>query len=1297
MKKYLLLSFLCGIVNLSGFAQPTISSFTPTSGVIGTTVTINGTNFDPAPANNIVYFGAVEAVVSASTTTKLIVIVPAGATFQPVTVTTNRLTAYSAKPFIVTFAGGGNGFTPSSFAAPVNVLTDQLPKGIMAGDLDNDGKPDFAVADYIGYSMPGSVSVFRNTSTGDIISFDEKKDLTTGISPASVVMSDLDGDGKLDLIIANLGSNTVSCFKNTSTNGNISFDAKKDYTTGNGPISVTAGDVDGDGKPDLVVANGFPSSTVSVLKNTSANGIISFAAKVDFTTGSYPQRVAIADIDGDGRPDLAVANNNGGSLSALSILRNTSTNGVISFAAKIDFVPAASAISIGDLDGDGKPDIALAGGYAGVSILRNTSTSGTISFATKIDYNTGVTNDVSIADFDGDGNPDLATANSYPSNSVSLFRNISTKGTISFANKVDYAFGFPVSLSSTDFDGDGKPDIAGPSDNTTVSIIRNQVVEPGITYFSPVSANAGDTITITGTNFTNITAVSIGGRSVASYTVESSTNIVAVVAENAEPGDVTVTNNYGTATIGGFSIYFPPVITSVAPTSGIASTTVNIQGENFDPVDTNNTVFFGAVKAVVTAATATSLKVTAPVSSTYEPISVLNNPNKLTAFSKLPLVLTFPGGGNTNSFAPKNDIPTGQPPYRLAMGDLDGDGKPDLVIADGEAVSIYRNTSNHGTISFAEKVILTDSIGVLGDIVVSDFNGDGKKDITIFTGTLFVGVYENTSMPGIISFAPKVVFEAGGIFGMTTGDIDGDGRPDLITSNYTSISILRNTSTNGNISFASKIDFAVNAYGPIAVGDLDGDGKADVALLNSIVSVLRNTGTKGVISFAAPANFSIGEASNQNTGIAIGDLDGDGKPELAVTLTYYNFESDIYHRVDIFRNTGTNGVISFAPKIEYTTGQYPYSVAINDLNGDGKPDLAVTDWEGFGQQGDIAVFTNMSTVGTISFSSYYSGYSVGSSPVYNAVADLDGDGKSDIAVVNQYSNTVSILRNQTSLKSPVISGVTNIFTTSAVVHWYPAIGPVSFIVRAYPKGTKNYQYYPAVTDTFTTIHNLQPATKYLVQVEAIYSGTDTSNWSASFAFTTLDSCPAPSNLKARVNKSSALLMWTFPYVTTSGFRVDYRVADSTSAWITKLVSAEKRKTIIRDLLPDTRYMWRVANECGDDLSAWVKGPFFLTFNTSAYSLNMASGIQIDATGSQVIPNPNNGNFNIKMQLPAKQASTVLALYDVFGTKVWQQDEGNLSGNVNKNISLNGVVAAGTYILVIQRSDIKLVQKIVINE
>ena len=652
-------------------AQPTITNFSPTSGTIGTPVTITGTNFSTTAASNIVWFGATKATVTGATSTQLTVTVPTGATYQPITVTTGGLTAYSNKPFVVTFAGA-TALGIGSFAAKVDFPT-ATPYSVSLGDLDGDGKPDLAVANL----NNNSVSVFKNTSaTGTLNtgSFAARVDFLTGAGPRSVSIGDLDGDGKPDLAVVNFSSHTVSVFKNTSSTGTLntgSFAAMVDFSTGTNPYGVSIGDLDGDGKPDLVVAN-QSSATVSVFKNTSATGTLttpSFAARVDFPTGGGPQSVSIADLDGDGKPDLVVANQ---SSATVSVLKNTSATGTLttgSFAATVDFPTGAlpQSVSIGDLDGDGKPDLAVANsGSNTVSVFKNTSTTGTLttgSFALRVDFLTGANPlSISIGDLDGDGKPDLAVANK-DSNTISVFKNTSATGTLttaSFAAKVDFLTGtWPVSVSIGDLDGDGKPDVALVNQaSSTVSVLLNVMVT--ISSFTPTSAGSSTTVTITGTNFTGATAVSFGGTAATSFTVVSATSITAVVASGTS-GSVSVTTPGGTVSSPGFTFISPPTITSFAPTSAASGATVTITGANFigatavsfggTAASSFSVVSATSITAVVAAGTSGSVSVTtpggtatqagftfipAPTVTTYSP---LNNATSVAANSNL--MLTF--------------------------------------------------------------------------------------------------------------------------------------------------------------------------------------------------------------------------------------------------------------------------------------------------------------------------------------------------------------------------------------------------------------------------------------------------------------------------------------------------------------------------------------------------------------------------------------------------------------------------------------------------------------------------------
>ncbi len=999
-KCFILIIFQCLFFLKVTAQSPVISSFSPTSGPIGTTVIITGTNFSPVAANNIVYFGAVKAAVSAASTTSLAVTVPGGTTYQPITVTANNLTAYSNKPFVVTFPANNSGFSTNSFVPKADFTTGSNPQSVATGDLDGDGKADMAIVN----AASNTVSVLRNTSTSGTISFAAKVDYATGLRPQGIAIGDVDGDGKLDLLAVTTIS-TVSVFRNTSTSGTISFAAKVDYTTGSSPYSIAIGDMDGDGKPDLAIAN-YGSSTVSLFRNTSTSGTVSFAAKVDYATGNNPQSVSIGDLDGDGKADMAVANYNS---NTVSVFRNSSTSGVISFAAKVDYTTGSTpqSVSIGDLDGDGKADMAVANYYSNtISVFRNTSVSGTASFAAKADYTTGNNpQNISIADLNGDGKPELAVVN-YGLNAVSVLRNTGTSGAISFAAKIDYATGSnPYSVAIGDLDGDGKADMAVANyGSNTVSVLRNQADAPSITSFTPTNGGIGSTITITGINFTGTTAVSLGGVAATSFTIVSDAVITAVVAAIAS-GSVVVTTPKGTATIGGFyNGTFLPVISSFSPASGPIGTTVTINSNNFSPVAANNIVYFGAVKAAVSAASTNSLTVTVPAGTTYQPITVTTN--NLTTYTNKPFIPTFPtnnAGFTANSFAAKGDYPTDLYPQGVAVGDLDGDGKVDIVVANYylNTVSVYRNTSTGGGVSFAARVDYTTGI-LPRSVAIADIDGDGKLDLAVANySSNTISVLRNTGVSGTVSFAAKADYATGSNpQSVATGDVDGDGRPDLAVANYVSntVSILRNTSTSGTVSFAAKLDYATGS-GPqsVAIGDVDGDGKPDLAVASNTVSVLRNTSTNGVVSFVTKADYPTGSGPQS---VAIGDLDGDGKVDMAVANIYDN-------TISVFRSTSTSGVVSFAAKVDYATGSSPYNISITDLNGDGKADLAVAN----SGSNTVSVFRNMSTSGTVALAAK-ADYPTGVNPRSVAIGDLDGDGKPDLAIANYGSNTVYVLRNQ---------------------------------------------------------------------------------------------------------------------------------------------------------------------------------------------------------------------------------------------------------------------------------------------
>ncbi len=172
-----------------------------------------------------------------------------------------------------------------------------------------------------------------------------------------------------------------------------------------------------------------------------------------------------------------------------------------------------------------------------------------------------------------------------------------------------------------------------------------------------------------------------------------------------------------------------------------------------------------------------------------------------------------------------------------------------------------------------------------------------------------------------------------------------------------------------------------------AIADLNGDGKPDLAVTSDgSVSVLLGNGDG---TFQPPSNFATGAVEPS---IAIADLNGDGKPDLALT----NFVRAGSTVVLLGNGDGT-----FGPASGFAAGQQPFSVAIADLNGDGKPDLAVA--PNSPDKVFVLVGNGDGTFGPAS------GFAAGRQPRSVAIADLNGDGKPDLAVANGNSNTVSVL------------------------------------------------------------------------------------------------------------------------------------------------------------------------------------------------------------------------------------------------------------------------------------------------
>jgi hypothetical protein len=316
------------------------------------------------------------------------------------------------------------------------------------------------------------------------VSFAPQASFAVGNAPFGMAVSDLNGDGKPDIVQTNGVDGTISVLLNTTPTGATAptFAAQQTFAVGADPDRVAIGDVNGDGKPDLAVVDSTD-GTVSILLNTTLPGstTVSFSASVTFSIGSDPSGVSLADINGDGRPDLVIS---GGGTNEIGVFLNTTFASATlpTFSAEQTFstgaFPADSA-AIGDLNGDGRPDIVVANSTDNnLSVLLNTTPNGATAASFVAQQTFGALNgpaQVALADLNGDGRPDLIVSNyGAGSTTVTVFMNTTAAGstTATFAAQQTFTVGAqPFGVVVGDFSGDGLSDIAVGNSDGSVSIL----------------------------------------------------------------------------------------------------------------------------------------------------------------------------------------------------------------------------------------------------------------------------------------------------------------------------------------------------------------------------------------------------------------------------------------------------------------------------------------------------------------------------------------------------------------------------------------------------------------------------------------------------------------------------------------------------------------------------------------------------------------------------------------------------------------------------------------------------------
>jgi len=710
----------------------------------------------------------------------------------------------------------------------------------------------------------------------------------------------------------------------------------------------------------------------------------------DYATGQGPETLAVGDFNGDGKMDVVVGNTNSQS-NTVSVLLGKADG---TFAPAVDYAVVASPISVavGDFNGDGKLDIVAACGSsdAQVSVLLG---NGDGTFKPFVSTTAGPGgNSIAVADFNGDGKLDVAI-----SDNLELTEGVDIllgNGGGTFKAPVTYATANdPRMVVIADFNGDGKLDLATiNSSSETVSVLLGTGTGTfgAHTDFATkqqgcVSVAAGDlrnngkidvvagcqtlgqVVVLLGSGTGNLAAAK-------DYAVPDGVDIVALGDFNGD-GKLDVAVTSGEEGEG---------VVSVLTGTGTGKLKAALGfGTNFGPTALGVADFNGDGKLDVVTADSIS-----PFDLTFGEISVLLSNGK-----------SLLGGRTDYSVATGNE--TGA--YSgIAAADLNGDGKPDLIVpvTFANQLAVLVNTGKGAFKPFMTYPLPNNPQAV----VAGDFNNDKKMDVAVvnFGSPGSISVLLNTGS-GILS--PYTQYPVNGVsFGIATGDFNQDGNLDLVVTDAydDTVSVLLG---NGTGAFPSFVTYPTGAFPMgVAVGDFNHDGFPDLAVANEqdgTISILLNNGDG---TFSTPKNgvYTVGGFP---ISIAAGSFRDNGILDLAVATDQIGIV------ILLGNNEGT-----FGAPVLYDTPNNAYSVVTGDFNNDGKLDLAVT----LVNNGNAGFISLMPGQGDGTFPTEEI-LATGTLPSGIVSADFNEDGGLDLATANGTRVSGDIGSASVLLNEPVIA------------------------------------------------------------------------------------------------------------------------------------------------------------------------------------------------------------------------------------------------------------------------------------